>query len=111
MKKDKRNGDGSTHGRKAANWSAPHQGPPGKVLSITKRCCREKICGCGFEADLNDLEKWIHDAEPWSPEKTHYMTLVAMIACDQKIPLQSRARASGMIRANIDDPIISKVST
>ena len=99
MIKDKRNGDGSTHGRRAANWSAPHQGPPSEVISLEDN---------GFEKDLSDLERWIHAAEPWSSEKTHYMTLVALIACDQKIPLQSRARASGMIRANIDDPIVSK---
>jgi len=95
------NGDGSTHNRKAADWSDPHQAPPSNVVTYNDN---------GFEHDLNDLEKWIHDANPWSPEKTHYMTLVAMIACDQKIPLQTRARASGMIRSNVDDPIVSKVS-
>ena len=60
-----------------------------------------------IESELDDFEKWLKEAEPWSSEKTHLMTLVAQIACTEKIPLKYRTRASALIRSNVDEPIVA----
>lgn len=60
-----------------------------------------------IEDELDTFEIWLKEAEPWSSEKTHLMTLVAEIARTEKIPLKYRTRASGLIRSNVDDPIMS----
>ena len=88
--------DGSTHGRKASDWSDPHQAPPIQLSQFKN-----------WQKELDDFEQDLKQADPWSEYKTHLMTLVAMIACKDDIPLSCRARASAMIRSNVDDPIVS----
>jgi len=92
--------------RKALVKSAlEQQAPP-----FDRECSDDKIVNLPerhfIEDELNTLEEWVKKAEPWSVEKTHYMTLIASIACTETLPLEHRTRASALIRSNVDDPIV-----
>jgi len=62
-----------------------------------------------IEEELDTFESWLKEADPWSLEKTHLMTIVAEVACTESIPLKHRTRASALIRSNVDDPIVATV--
>lgn len=78
-------------------------------------CCESTIVKLPkkhfIEEELDTFEKWLKEAEPWSLEKTHLMTIVAEIACTEKLPLKYRTRASALIRSNVDDPILATAVT
>lgn len=78
-------------------------------------CCENTIVDLPkkhfIEEELDTFEKWLKEAEPWSLEKTHLMTIVAEIACTEKLPLKYRTRASALIRSNVDDPIVATAVT
>ena len=76
-------------------------------------CCDDTIVELPkkhfIEEELDTFEKWLKEAEPWSLEKTHLMTIVAEIACTEKLPLKYRTRASALIKSNVDEPIVATV--
>lgn len=90
MSENYRNGDGSTQGRSASNWSDPHQAPP-KSNVIPFRDNRE------FEADLDTFEEWLKDAKPWTNDKSHYLHLVAQIVDNNEAKEKTRYRGALML--------------
>ena len=62
-----------------------------------------------MEEELDTFEKWLKEADPWSFEKTHLMTIIAEVACTESIPLKYRTRASALIRSSVDEPIVATV--
>ena len=97
-------------GKSVTSWCSPPNGPPKKIESDCD-CCEGKIVELPkkhfIEEELDTFENWLKEAKPWSSEKTHLMTLVAEIACTEKLPLKYRTRASALIRSNVDDPIMA----
>jgi len=91
------NRDGSTHGRKPADWSDPHQAPPNVVTLVSTK----------FDSDLNDIEKWLQKALPWSVEKTHYLFLLSQIVQNKNVPLKSRKRACSVMAEYSDTRVVA----
>ena len=96
------------YGDGKAKITYPQTAPPSDC-----DCCGDTIVNLPerhfIEEELNTLEEWVKKAEPWSVEKTHYMTLIAGIACNETLPLEHRTRASALIRSNVDEPIVATV--
>lgn len=97
---------GATHEQRKAcvenaiNEQAPPQDCP---------CCKDKFVSMPQRhfilEELDTLEEWVKEADPWSDDKAHIMALIASIGCNKEIPLIHRYRATALIRNNIDDPI------
>lgn len=96
-------------GRRVTSWCSPPVGPP--EVKDSCDCCEDTVTKLPkkhfMELELDTFEKWLKEAEPWSLEKTHLMTIVAEIACTEKLPIKYRTRASALIRSNVDDPIVA----
>lgn len=104
--------EAGSHGAFSDNktrWTYPPTAPP--EVKDSCDCCEDTVTKLPkkhfMELELDTFEKWLKEAEPWSLEKTHLMTIVAEIACTEKLPIKYRTRASALIRSNVDDPIVA----
>lgn len=60
-----------------------------------------------FKEDIDNLDKWLAEAKPWSEEKTHYLFLAAQICKNAAIPLEVRRLAAFIISKHSDTRAIT----
>jgi|GEM_PF-2876695 len=56
-------------------------------------------------ADLNEIREDLKTAKSWSSHKTHLMTLLAITASSENLPLRTRATAASILTDAQSDPL------
>ena len=56
-------------------------------------------------ADLNEIREDLKTAKPWSSHKTHLMTMLAITASSENLPLRTRATAASILTDAQSDPL------
>tara|TARA_R110002124_G_scaffold46202_2_gene138847 strand:- start:3016 stop:3435 length:420 start_codon:yes stop_codon:yes gene_type:complete len=77
-------------------WPNPPKGPPNNELPIEID---------RHNADLNEIREDLKTAKPWSSHKTHLMTMLAITASSENLPLRTRATAASILTDAQSDPI------
>tara|TARA_R110002167_G_scaffold27945_1_gene94743 strand:- start:123 stop:545 length:423 start_codon:yes stop_codon:yes gene_type:complete len=77
-------------------WPTPPKGPPNNELPIEID---------RHNADLNEIREDLKTAKPWSSHKTHLMTMLAITASSENLPLRTRATAASILTDAQSDPI------
>ena len=77
-------------------WPNPPKGPPNNELPIEID---------RHNADLNEIREDLKTAKSWSSHKTHLMTMLAITASSENLPLRTRATAASILTDAQSDPI------
>mgnify|MGYP005680680879 CR=1 FL=1 len=93
--------------RKAHVQSAlEHQAPPADC-----ECCDDTVVNLPernfIEEELETLERWAKEAEPWSLDKNQALHLLSIIVRNEEIPIEFRCKASALVKNNISEPLVA----